>query len=116
MAANGTQSTGVAAFIAASQSRSRPGISAAAACGRCTMMQCSGLLAAIWIASSSSGLYGMTRFPSTPHDADTMSFGLASLIRVASSFGANPPNTTLWIAPIRAHASIAMSASGTIGM
>jgi len=29
---------------------------------------------------------------------------------------ANPPNTTEWMAPIRAQAIMAMSASGTIGM
>ena len=29
---------------------------------------------------------------------------------------AKPPKTTEWIAPIRAHASIANTASGTIGM
>jgi hypothetical protein len=29
---------------------------------------------------------------------------------------AKPPNTTEWIAPSRAQASIASSASGTIGM
>ena len=38
------------------------------------------------------------------------------MIRLASSGEANPPNTTEWIAPIRAQASIAMTVSGTIGM
>ena len=51
-----------------------------------------------------------------PHDAETMTLGWASSIRAASSAGANPPKTTEWIAPSRAHASIAMTASGTIGM
>ncbi len=51
-----------------------------------------------------------------PHDADRISFGFASSMRLASSFGAKPPNTTEWMAPMRAHASIAMTASGTIGM
>ena len=37
-------------------------------------------------------------------------------MRTASSEGAKPPNTTEWIAPIRAQASIASTASGTIGM
>ena len=36
------------------------------------------------------------RAGSMPHDADN-SFGLASSIRVASSFDAKPPNTTEWI-------------------
>ena len=34
----------------------------------------------------------------------------------ASSLAAKPPNTTEWMAPMRAQASIAMTASGTIGM
>jgi hypothetical protein len=42
--------------------------------------------------------------------------GRASSIRTASSCAANPPKTTEWIAPSRAQASIASSASGTIGM
>ncbi len=58
----------------------------------------------------------MTRLPSIPQDADTIADGLASSMRTASSRAANPPNTTLWTAPSRAHASIAIAASGTIGM
>ena len=34
----------------------------------------------------------------------------------ASSRAAKPPNTTEWTAPSRAQASIAITASGTIGM
>ena len=37
-------------------------------------------------------------------------------MRAASSWGAKPPKTTEWMAPMRAQASIAMTASGTIGM
>ena len=48
--------------------------------------------------------------------AETITFGLASSMRAASSFAAKPPNTTEWTAPRRAHASIATAASGTIGM
>jgi hypothetical protein len=51
-----------------------------------------------------------------PHDADTTTFGCASSIRRASSFAANPPNTTEWTAPSRAQASMATTASGTMGM
>ncbi len=58
----------------------------------------------------------MTRLPSMPHEAETTTLGAASSIRRASSRGANPPKTTEWTAPIRAHASIATAASGTIGM
>ena len=62
------------------------------------------------------GLYSTTRLGSTPHDAARTTFGRASSMRAASSAGAKPPNTTEWIAPIRAHASMATTASGTIGM
>ena len=68
------------------------------------------------MAWSRSGLYGMTRFTSMPQDAETMTLGVASSMRVASSRGAKPPKTTEWIAPSRAQASMAMTASGTIGM
>ncbi len=61
------------------------------------------------------GLYSTTRVGSIPQDAATITFGVASSIRAASSFGAKPPNTTEWTAPSRAQASIVMTASGTIG-
>ena len=51
-----------------------------------------------------------------PQEADKTTRGLASSMRVASSCAAKPPNTTEWIAPMRAQASIAITASGTIGM
>ena len=51
-----------------------------------------------------------------PQEAETIRTGLASSIRVASSLAAKPPNTTEWTAPMRAQASMATSASGTIGM
>ena len=53
---------------------------------------------------------------SIPQDAARIAFGLASSIRVASSCGAKPPNTTEWIAPSLAQASIAITDSGIIGM
>jgi hypothetical protein len=51
-----------------------------------------------------------------PHDAVTTTVGRASSMRIASSREAKPPNTTECTAPRRAHASIATTASGTIGM
>ena len=51
-----------------------------------------------------------------PQDAESTSFGVASSMRTASSRAANPPKTTECTAPRRAQASIAMTASGTIGM
>ena len=44
-----------------------------------------------------------------------ITFGRASSIRALSSAGAKPPNTTECTAPIRAQASMAIAASGTIG-
>ena len=58
----------------------------------------------------------MIRVGSIPQDAETITVGRASSMRTASSCGANPPNTTECTAPSRAHASIAMTASGIIGM
>jgi len=58
----------------------------------------------------------MVRVGSIPHEALTTTFGRASSMRTASSAGANPPKTTECTAPIRAQASIATTASGTIGM
>jgi hypothetical protein len=68
------------------------------------------------MARSSSGLYAMTRLPSMPQEAETTTLGAASSMRRASSCGANPPKTTECTAPMRAQASIAMAASGIIGM
>ena len=38
-----------------------------------------------------------------------------SWMRFFSDSAENPPKTTLWMAPIRAQASMAMGSSGTIG-
>ncbi len=62
------------------------------------------------------GLYSTTRVGSMPHDAASTTLGRASSMRTASSRAANPPNTTECTAPMRAQASIAMTASGIIGM
>ena len=51
-----------------------------------------------------------------PASEVTITFGVASSMRVARLAAAKPPNTTEWIAPMRAHASIANTASGIIGM
>jgi hypothetical protein len=51
-----------------------------------------------------------------PQDADTTTLGRASSMRMASSGAAKPPKTTEWTAPSRAQASMATTASGTIGM
>ena len=68
------------------------------------------------IAPSRRGLYSTIRPGSMPHEALRITFGSQSSMRPASSLAANPPKTTLCTAPRRAHASIATTASGTIGM
>ena len=39
-----------------------------------------------------------------------------SWMRSRTASGAKPPKMTLWGAPMRVHASMAMAASGTMGM
>jgi hypothetical protein len=71
--------------------------------------------AAASIAASTIGLYATVRVGSMPQEAVTTTPGRASSMRAASSLAANPPKTTECTAPRRAQASIAMTASGTIG-
>jgi hypothetical protein len=67
------------------------------------------------ILSSTADLIGavlpLRRAPSTV----TSAFAWANCIRSFTASGENPPKTTLWGAPIRAHASIATTTSGIIG-
>ena len=51
-----------------------------------------------------------------PPSAVIISDGRASSMRAARLAAAKPPNTTEWIAPMRAQARIANTASGIIGM
>ena len=51
-----------------------------------------------------------------PPSAVMTSFDLASLLRSATASAENPPKMTECVAPIRAQASMAMAASGIIGM
>ncbi len=93
-----------------------PSIMEAVSIGRWRIIQDFGFASAISMALSRSGLYETIRLTSMPQEAETITFGLASLMRVASSFAAKPPKTTEWTAPRRAQASMAMAASGIIGM
>jgi len=60
-------------------------------------------------------LSGILRPPRTPSSAVTTILHCESAMRPASESGEKPPNTTEWIAPMRAQASIATAASGIIG-
>ena len=50
-----------------------------------------------------------------PQEAETITVGRASSMRLANSWAAKPPNTTECTAPRRAQASMAITASGIIG-
>ena len=80
------------------------------------MITFAGGLDASRIASSTRCLYGTGLPPRIPASEVTISFGLASSMRVARLAAAKPPKTTEWIAPMRAQASIANAASAIIGM
>ena len=54
----------------------------------------------------------MTLVRSKPTSAVMTNLDSASLIRLARAGALNPEYTTLWITPMRAHASMAMSCSG----
>ena len=73
------------------------------------------LLAKIPPTAALAVFFVLTRTESQMYVA-MIAFGVQSSMRTASSFAAKPPNTTEWIAPSRAQASIASSASGIIGM
>ena len=69
----------------------------------------------VFSASSAFAFSGTLRPPRRPSSAVISSSEAQSWMRLARLSGENPPNTTEWIAPIRAQASIATAASGTIG-
>ncbi len=66
--------------------------------------------------SSTSDLYSTALPMRLPPSAVIIRLGRASSMRAARLAAAKPPNTTEWIAPMRAQASIAKQASGIIGM
>ena len=111
--ATATGSTGVADAIAFAQlTSSGP---STASTWRCTITRAAGLCCAIAIARFNRGRYPTTFLPSMPLDADTITDGVASSIRNASSLGPNQPGTTECTAPTRAQPSIAITACGIIG-
>ncbi len=67
-------------------------------------------------AASTLSLSGTCLPPRTDSSAVITSLDLASMMRWARASGEKPPNTTEWTAPMRAQASMATAASGTIGM
>jgi hypothetical protein len=67
-------------------------------------------------ASSVFALSGILRPPRRPSSAVMTQLESQSRMRLARESGEKPPNTTECTAPIRAVASMAMAASGIIGM
>ena len=66
-------------------------------------------------AASTLAFSGTFLPPRRPSSAVMISLLVQSATRSAIELGAKPPNTTMWIAPMRAQASMAMAASGIIG-
>ena len=73
------------------------------------------MLGQVASAASVFALSGIARPPRRPSSAVTISDESQSWMRPASESGEKPPNTTEWTAPMRAHASMAMAASGIMG-
>ena len=71
---------------------------------------------ALAIASSAAGLRGVALPLRQPPSAVIRTFASASLIRPARASAEKPPKTTVWAAPSRAQASIAIGNSGIIGI
>ena len=63
--------------------------------------------ATLAMAASVLALSGILRPPRMPSSAVMTTFDLQSSMRPASESGEKPPNTTEWIAPMRAQASMA---------
>ena len=67
-------------------------------------------------AASTAGLSSLGLPRRQPPSAVMTSLAWASLMRPASASALKPPKTTVWGAPRRAQASMAMGSSGIIGM
>ena len=68
------------------------------------------------IASSTIAFRARCLPPRTCSSAVTTATAPASMIRSCSDLAEKPPNTTEWVAPIRAQACIATTPSTDIGM
>ena len=117
VALTSTGAAGSAEAISVSQS-SHPGCSATDEAKPSLVLTSTGVSGAPAMprASATAGRYSIRRDGSMPPDAVTTAAGAASRMRAASSLGAKPPKTTECTAPSRAVASIAIAASGIIGM
>ena len=83
---------------------------------RCSTITVSMVLQPIASALSAAALSSTLCPPRQPASAVIRQRAPASSMRSFSDSAEKPPNTTEWIAPMRAQACIATTASGTIGM
>ena len=67
-------------------------------------------------ASSTAGFNGISRPPRNCPSAVSTAVAPASIMRSCRLLAEKPPNTTEWIAPMRAHACMHTTASIDIGM
>ena len=67
-------------------------------------------------ASSTTGLSGISRPPRNWPSAVITAIAPASMMRSWTDFAEKPPNTTEWVAPMRAQACIATTTWIDIGM
>lgn len=105
---------GEAAASASSQDTSRPSVQATSWPVRCTTRtRSTGVPLAS--ASSTAGLSAIGLPRRYPPSAVMTTRASASLMRLCRASAENPPKTTECGAPIRAQASMAMTASGIIG-
>ena len=82
---------------------------------RMTSTVCTESVPGIFNAALTFSFSGTVLPPRRPSSAVITSLVPQSAMRSAMDCGENPPNTTEWIAPMRAQACIATTASGIIG-
>ncbi len=110
----GSHSSGCPSTTSSYQ-RSRSYIATGAAVRRTTSTCFTDSVPGVLSAWSTLALSGMRLPPRMPSSAVITTVEEQSEMRPARESGEKPPNTTEWIAPMRAQASIATAASGIIG-
>ncbi len=111
---SGSHSAGASAMASWYQ-RSRPSVQAMSPPVRLTTRQVCTL--GVCARASSAWALRCTRLPPRrPSSAVISTWQSASRMRSRSASGEKPPNTTEWMAPMRAQASMAAAASGIMGM
>ena len=114
----GASCIGEASSMSASQRWSRPSMKFTAWPVRVSITTCSteGQPPCSVSASSTAPLSSTILPRRQPPSAVTMTLAVASFTRSRIACAEKPPKMMLWVAPIRAQASIATDSSGTIGM